>query len=203
MTEFYNYWLNIDSWSFDEAAFILNGKNPELYECVNNFDPSIGDFGNQNAEKWQQEIYKTYCILRRAEWKKYAGDSAPNITLNGKAHPRHIFNLATDKQLKIPDELLEKWKIIGRSTHGTNRIDQGFMYGDYTTKKLEILLEAKDRFWTNYDKDDPSTAPLNEQVEEWLVQQKDSSGKAISKRAAEVMASILRDESLPSGRRKS
>jgi len=34
----------------------------------------------------------------------------------------------------------------------------------HMTKKLEILLKASDEFWELYDKDDPSTAPTNQDM---------------------------------------
>ncbi len=64
-------------------------------------------------------------------------------------------------------------------------------WGTYQTKDLELLAKAADKFWKNYDPTDHSTAATNETVIDWLIQQ------GMSKRKAEIVASILRDEDLP------
>lgn len=69
-------------------------------------------------------------------------------------------------------------------------------WGRHSTSLLRKLAEAADRFWKNYDPDDPSTAPTNEQVTSWLIEQ------GVAKRNAELMATLLRADGLPTGPRK-
>jgi len=69
-------------------------------------------------------------------------------------------------------------------------------WGRHSTELLRKLAEAADRFWRNYDPDDPSTAPTNQQVIDWLT----NGGVAI--RTAEVMGTILRADGLSTGPRK-
>lgn len=66
----------------------------------------------------------------------------------------------------------------------------------HSTRLLTILAAAADRFWSLYDPSEPSTAPTNDQVTAWLVSEK------VPTRTAEVMATILRADGLPTGRRK-
>ena len=66
----------------------------------------------------------------------------------------------------------------------------------YETDLLRKLAATAQRFWSNYDPDDPSTAPTNQQVIDWLKKQD------VAERTAEIMATILRADSLPMGRRK-
>lgn len=66
----------------------------------------------------------------------------------------------------------------------------------HQTKLLVKLREAVEKFWNLYDPGDPSTAPTNEQVTDWLVE------RGVAKRVAEVMAQILRADGLSSGPRK-
>lgn len=68
-------------------------------------------------------------------------------------------------------------------------------WGTYETKRLRTLAEAVERFWVRYDPEDKTTAPTNKQVEEWLIE------RGESKRAAEIMASIIRPEDIPPGPR--
>lgn len=69
-------------------------------------------------------------------------------------------------------------------------------WGDYETELLRKLATAADRFWKLYDPADNTTAPTNQQVVEWLKQQ------GVADRTAEVMATILRADGLPTGPRK-
>lgn len=69
-------------------------------------------------------------------------------------------------------------------------------WGDHETKLLRELAAAADKFWKLYDPTDPSTAPTNEAVVAWL------KNKGVADRNAQVMATILRADGLPSGPRK-
>lgn len=69
-------------------------------------------------------------------------------------------------------------------------------WGRHETDLLRKLAEAAHKFWNNYDPSDPTTAPTNKQVIDWLTAQ------GISGRTAEVMATILRADGLPTGPRK-
>ncbi|OZA31071.1 MAG: hypothetical protein B7X93_01070 [Hydrogenophilales bacterium 17-61-9] len=72
----------------------------------------------------------------------------------------------------------------------------GWPWGRYETDLLKKMARAVDLFWKNYDPTDPTSAPTNEQVITWLVKQK------VAKRTAEIIATILRADNLPTGPRK-
>jgi hypothetical protein len=69
-------------------------------------------------------------------------------------------------------------------------------WGRHSTTLLRKLAEAADRFWRHYDPDDPTTAPTNKEVIGWLTRQ------GVASRTAEVMATLLRADGLPTGPRK-
>ncbi|ABB75475.1 hypothetical protein SAMN05216403_12327 [Nitrosospira multiformis ATCC 25196] len=69
-------------------------------------------------------------------------------------------------------------------------------WGRHETHLLRKLGGAAQRFWSNYDPSDPTTAPTNQQVIDWL------KGEGVSERTAEIMATILRADGLPTGPRK-
>lgn len=69
-------------------------------------------------------------------------------------------------------------------------------WGRHETDLLRKLAAAADRFWKNYDLNLPDTAPTNQEIIDWLKDQK------VSARTAEVMATILRADGLPTGPRK-
>jgi hypothetical protein len=69
-------------------------------------------------------------------------------------------------------------------------------WGRHETALLRKLAAAAQRFWRNYNSADPTTAPTNQQVIDWL------KGQGVSERTAEIMATILRADGLPTGPRK-
>lgn len=78
-----------------------------------------------------------------------------------------------------PDEsLIERWP-----------------WGSHTTANLEHLAAAAGKFWRHYDPQDHTTAPLNEDVVQWL------EARGVSGRIAAAMATILRADNLPTGPR--
>lgn len=69
-------------------------------------------------------------------------------------------------------------------------------WGDHSTKALELLADAAKQWWSTYDPEDPGTAPTNSAVIEYLT------AKGVSVKLADSIASILRADDLPTGRRK-
>ena len=70
-------------------------------------------------------------------------------------------------------------------------------WGPHHTKSLGDLEAAARTLWTLYDPGDPSTAPTNDMVADWLVTE-----RGVSKDKARAMASILRADGLPNGPRR-
>lgn len=93
----------------------------------------------------------------------------------------------------IPAELLE---VADRLPIERGQAPARWPWGEYETKLLQHLAAAADRFWKRYDPGDPTTAPTNETVEDWLV------SNSVPKRVAEVMAQILRADGVKRGPRK-
>lgn len=70
-------------------------------------------------------------------------------------------------------------------------------WGDYETEMLRHLDAAVRKWWVNYDPTDPTTAPTNEELTEWLKKEFD-----MSQNVAGAMATILRADNLPQGPRR-
>ena len=68
-------------------------------------------------------------------------------------------------------------------------------WGNHETKLLQDFAAAGIKFWALYDPTDPSTAPKNAAVVKWLEEQ------GVAERNAQVMATILRADGLPTGPR--
>ena len=71
-------------------------------------------------------------------------------------------------------------------------------WGSHETDLLKKLAAAANKFWKLYDPNDPTSAPTNKQVTDWLKEEHE-----VAARVAEIMAQILRADGLPSGPRKS
>jgi hypothetical protein len=69
-------------------------------------------------------------------------------------------------------------------------------WGDHSTRALGLLADAAKQWWSTYDPEDPGTAPTNSAVIEYLT------AKGVSVKLADSIASILRADDLPTGRRK-
>lgn len=94
------------------------------------------------------------------------------------------------------EKIGKEWAESPEMAHPSGANTATWPWGDYETELLVRLREAAHEFWSTYDPDQPSTAPKNEEVTDWLV------SKGVSKRVAEVMAQILRADRLPTGPRK-
>lgn len=81
-----------------------------------------------------------------------------------------------------------------QSTHSAQSNNK-WPWGNHETDLLRKLSEAAIKFWKNYDPEDASTAPTNQQVIDWLKSQR------VSERVAQTMATILRADGLPTGPR--
>jgi hypothetical protein len=75
--------------------------------------------------------------------------------------------------------------------------DKLWPWGKHHTEALGHLEAAAIRYWAFYDPADPSTAPTNEDVADWLQEV-----RGVSKDRARSIASILRADGLPAGRRR-
>lgn len=70
-------------------------------------------------------------------------------------------------------------------------------WGSHHTEMLGHLEAAALRFWVNVDPSDNTTAPTNKEVSDWLEKE-----RKVSNAGAKAIASILRQDDLPTGPRK-
>lgn len=70
-------------------------------------------------------------------------------------------------------------------------------WGSHHTDYLSHLDAAARKWWILYDPDDPTTAPTNEMVSDWL-----QSERHLSREKSRAIASMLRPDGLPTGPRK-
>lgn len=77
-----------------------------------------------------------------------------------------------------------------------NQLQSVWPWGDYETSLLRHLAAAADRFWKNFDPEEPDTAETKIEVVKWLM------ARGVPERTAEAIDTILRAENLPKGPRR-
>ena len=75
-------------------------------------------------------------------------------------------------------------------------------WGDYDTKLLRVLAEAVHEWWSTYDAEDSDTAPLQSEVTAWIEKRLTQDEYQNPGTLAGYMATIIRHEKAPVGRRK-
>lgn len=115
---------------------------------------------------------------------------AYNIEINRREQQKTIerLNWSMERIAAIESE---------RTTAPRNQ-DTKWPWGPHHTDALGHLEAAANRFWGSlYDPSDPTTAPTNEMVAEWLRNERN-----VSKEKAYAIASILRADGLKTGPRR-
>ena len=188
-------WCRYDTWLIEQAAYVLLGKEP----------PSIGQIeGDESSDGWHlpEEFGYIFDLLLNSVQVKCSTLSP--ISFEGRqkkqwhVRPRNVVAWAKRKTLDVPDELdrLIAEQIV-REPPGITAINtQKWPWGDHETELLQHLAAAAHQWWSSYDPDDPTTAPTNDEVSNWLQE------RGVSDRTAEIMARILRADGLKAGPRK-
>ena len=91
----------------------------------------------------------------------------------------------------------EAEKSIETRKHNAPSVAASWPWGSHHTKALGHLEAAAKKFWVIHDPTEPSSAPTNQQVADWLRKE-----RGVAKSLAKNIASILRQDGLVSGPRK-
>jgi hypothetical protein len=87
---------------------------------------------------------------------------------------------------------------VGDQAQASNHsVSQSWPWGKHHTEMLGHLEAAARKWWANYDPTEPDTAPTNEMVADWLIEE-----RGVSKDKARSIASILRADGLRTGPRR-
>lgn len=199
------HYAKLRYWNIDEGIALTHGKSPEyakwesIKRCTN-----ISEFA------------KTF------ERAKEIADRAVAIKELGQTNLPGFF-IAWAKRLNFPVPLeleievtkygpIVDWRghcetlnaQVGRLTERVKELESAQSatpavippWGKHDTVLLQHLAAAAEKFWKNYDPSDNSTAPTNVQIVNWL------KARNVKQRTAEIMATILRADGLPTGPRK-
>lgn len=198
-TPHWSKWLIISDVTLKEATSLSLDVDPDALQRV-------GDEVLVVNREWQ-EYRERLEILRRV-----SGPGGPMPLRKGSLGNTVTISLhgfvawAQDVNWNLPSELLAiasepsredlKAQIAELTSELRKAQTSRWAWGSHTTKLLDDLAAAGEKFWKHYDPGNPSMAPTNEQVQSWLTKE-----RKVAARVAEVMAQILRAESVPKGPR--
>lgn len=83
------------------------------------------------------------------------------------------------------------------SSKASSEVGARWPWGSHETEALGHLEAAAKQWWSRYDPTDATTAHTNDEVADWLMKE-----RGVSSRMAHSIASLLRADGLPSGRRR-
>jgi hypothetical protein len=183
------YWLNMDTWSGDNLAhFLAYGSPNEEMMTVNN---SVGD----DFEFAITFIFRAVSVGKLSAFNYENKLERENI-LGLLFTPKNAIKWAVN-HLDMFGNFPFSSTDIEQSAEslGTKKAPDVWPWGSHSTRNLELLAQAVERFWIRYDPEDPTTAPKNSQVSAWLQE------RGMSERVAEITAQIIRAGDLKAGRR--
>jgi hypothetical protein len=187
------YWLALPFWTLHEAVALSVGISPAFVSDdldVDTMNPSDANLDRQLSRKAKRHDD----ILRR--WVPVPVEQGGlRHDANSATHrikPSDLIALCFRLNLSVPTELRS-------GGFGSSSAANCWPWGDYETKLLLILAEAVQQWWTTYDPEDPATAPKKDDVVEWL---KNRLNRKDSETLAGYIATIIRADDAPTGRRK-
>lgn len=192
-------WARKYEWEVQDATLLLIGIDPHsergqfLKEVL--IDKHRNGTGfEQLSEDEKSRLADAHEIVELA----YSADGFGKLTIHdrwkgsvsyGVVVPSEFLNWAQGNGYEIPAAFAS---LIADEPGGVE--PRRWPWGDHTTRLLDALAAAGEEFWKGYSTG--ATAPTSDTVKDWLVQR-----HHVGKRVAEVMAQILRADSLPKGPR--
>jgi hypothetical protein len=191
--------------NYARLAMWVTTEDPEGIPNPEEHAAELAAYRNERVTKWERRVTVAVNHVRAGTLPV-----VENIAYFGRFVPHGELSHAEKIVVRVSAfvawadgmgwELPPEFPRPGQDPVGRERLTHGgcpkWPWGDYETPLLRKLAAAVERFWKLYDPDDPTTAPTNQQVVEWLKEQ------GVSERTAEVIATILRADGLPPGPRK-
>jgi len=164
-----------------EKKFERLSSNDPLYHYLRIRGEAFDVVNDLNLPGWANTLYFKQEDLR---WHQvfFASYEKPNVAKEQELRAALLKHLGMAPAEADP--------LAGTGSHGT-----AWPWGTHETTLLRHLAAAAKRFWVNYDPSDIGTAPTNSAVVDWLREQ------GVAQRTAEVVATILRADGLPTGPR--
>ncbi len=179
----WQYWQSNRMVSLAEAVLLSLNIDPDL--LVNTHPLRLSDRSRSRSIPLTGSIEEAFEKRLNSLRHDYEYCFSLNIHLGA------FVDWSISVKLDIPSELLRMADESAKEASSSK-----WPWGSHETELLRHLAAAANKFWKNYDKEDDTTAPKNEDVVEYLKTRK------VSERTAEIMATILRADGLPTGPRK-
>lgn len=173
-------------WRHEKSEFAA--AFPEVYAAREMLMHAIRQ-GELRAHVVSEGYYEHYCLITGedgGEWEVVEPISETGTLIERNELLRWLRSR----------EIEAEFFFASRDTEPPRSGRQGpWPWGAYTTEGLEILAEAVRLFWADFDPEAPDDAPTNAEVIKYLT------GRGMSERVAESVASLIRHERAPVGRR--
>jgi hypothetical protein len=186
-----------DAW---DRAMMAKAEYEELRHIDRQLTP------RKLAAKW---LLRDFHLLHVARWHlidahdkkdaeavKHFTESMPILESNVRDHLPHYVAELSDSERSRLQETISMMGIQHAQSDASAAIYGKWPWGKHDTKLLGDMAAAAKTLWKDYDPAQPDTAPTNEQVKKFLT------SRGVAKRTAEVIATILRADGLPTGPRK-
>lgn len=181
------FWCEAEDLSLRSAALLTLGIDPSaLYAEIEAYGEPVSL--SELPDNFLERIETLRSAVR-------AGSLAP-LALEYDQYERVDENLTRIKTVDFVNWCNSKGIPHNLPDYDSPRCTDKWPWGNHETELLRHLAAAGVRFWKNYDPSDPTTAARNEDVVDWLKEQ------GVAERNAEVMATMLRANSLRPGPRK-
>ncbi|TXH69868.1 MAG: hypothetical protein E6Q88_08965 [Lysobacteraceae bacterium] len=190
-------WARKDLWSQAELAVLCCGMIPDDYGMTP--DPGRTNLDSNRINSASDQVAKAV-LAGNLECVSHSDVTTADRLYGAARHFRPIIAVewAQHRFDSFPAALADevrKFSALDRA-RGSSGAVHSWPWGMHETKLLKKLAEAAKKYWGLYDPGDPSTAPENETVVQWLKSQ------GVAERNAQVMATMLRADGLKPGRRK-
>ncbi len=196
---YWPHWAKKDLWSEIEFATLCCGLVPE--ERGKPGDPGkarSGDFHTIAINRANDDIRRGTLSKTLIFVPRHDADTAATMYGTGRHYvPAIAVEWAASRFDTFPPTLLDAVRNRAQAMEVTEESSATrWPWGNHETELLRNLAVAGNKFWALYDPTEPSTAPTNDAVVKWLKAQ------GVADRNAQVMATMLRADGLPSGPRK-
>lgn len=104
MTDFFDYWLKFDKWSYKQTALIFNGHDPIADESEIDFSLNSNELDRSCKKEWHKDVMRSYILLHNINCSLYwpGGSNKWSIAVI------QLLAMAKEKDIELPDGLVEK-----------------------------------------------------------------------------------------------
>jgi hypothetical protein len=194
----------------DESGHIANDPRRKRTEEWERWFQLIGVFRifPSTLRRIARERALLFCPVAPVSW--WTAESPVSRSTSGNPKVRfeaYLYDHVSGERPVSFDSIRFGAEDIRKYGTGTESVEAGapagrfppriWPWGNHDTEALGYLAAAAEKWWSLYDANDPTTAPTNNNVAEWLIAEYN-----LSSQRAHAIASLLRADGLRNGPRK-